>query len=225
MKTLNPNLSIKFIDCPPSTDTAQSALVIFLHGRMANELDMLDLASAFTPYARVLSTRAPITMGPGQFGWFKTEYPPSKPPIHDEKQASESQALLIRFIHSLKECYGVDYKRIFLFGFSQGSIMSFSIAFSHPELVGGIVCQSGRILPEHVPTRSVPELRGFPAFISHGIYDDILGIHYARSARETAEKLGIDLCYREYESGHDISEENFEDSREWLIRQITSPSK
>ncbi len=55
---------------------------------------------------------------------------------------------IIAYIREVTEQYGIDPEQIYLMGFSQGAIMSYYTLWRSPELIGGIIALSGRLLSE-----------------------------------------------------------------------------
>jgi len=106
-------------------------------------------------------------------------------------------------------------------GFSQGAIMSASVALTQPELVAGVVLMSGRILPEIRPLMADPErLEELPFLIVHGTDDVVLPIVYGRASRELLSSLPVKLTYHEYKMGHEVSQESLADVTAWLSAQL-----
>ena len=119
------------------------------------------------------------------------------------------------FIDQVRNEY--DLQDVYLGGFSQGAIMSYSIGLSHPEEVQGIVSLSGRVLEEIKPFVKKQIAPGsLRIFVAHGVQDNILPIHYARSAKQYLEDLSVDLTYQEYPIGHQISNNVLTDLNGWL---------
>ena len=194
--------------------------LVLLHGVGANELGLIEVARRQDPRLVVVLARAPLTFGPTQFGWFQVAFTPQGPAINAE-QAESARLRLLTFIGQLPAAYGVDPSRIWIAGFSQGGIMSASVALTAPATVAGFGILSGRILPEIRPLiRGVPDLKRLQAFISHGREDQKLGIHFARSARELVDSLGISPHYREYAAGHEFNAEMQRDFASWMAQQL-----
>ena len=117
---------------------------------------------------------------PGSYAWFEVNFTPQGPVINPE-QAEASRKTLITFIKEAITAYGANPKQVYLMGFSQGAIMSASVALTRPELVAGAVLMSGRILPEIQPLiASHEELADFPFLVVHGTADMVLPITYGR---------------------------------------------
>ena len=94
-------------------------------------------------------------------------------------------------------------------------------ALTAPKVFAGVVAMSGRIPPEAEPWLASPEeTAGLPVFVSHGIYDSVIGIEYARAARATLERQQVDLSYQEYRADHHISPEMFSDMTAWVAARL-----
>ena len=201
-----------------SATSHQPPLLLLLHGIGSNEDDLFSLAPYLDGRFLIASARAPIVMGPGSFGWFNIEFTP-RGIVADVQQAERSHALLLKFIDELIETYDADPACFFLMGFSQGAMMSLSVALSEPDKVAGLAALSGRF-PSQVQTSAPDALQGMPVFVSHGIYDPVLPIDSGREAREKLEALGVALTYREYPMGHEVSMESLRDVTAWLTSTL-----
>jgi phospholipase/carboxylesterase len=94
--------------------------------------------------------------------------------------------------------------------------------------VVGVVAMSGRLLPEVLPHVAPPDtLRGLRILLQHGTADQVLPIHHGRTARDRLAALPLDLTYREYDMGHQVSDESLADAAAWLHARLdgrTAPS-
>lgn len=208
------------IRAPRSRPMAGAPCLLLLHGVGSNELAMMELAAAVDPRFAVVLVRAPIQFGPMQFAFFQVGFTVGGPQINPA-QAESSRHLLASFVTALPEVYGIDPRRIWIAGFSQGGIMSASIGLTHPGLVQGFGVLSGRILSEIGPlTASPARLAGTRAFVSHGLRDPILSVEFARSARTLLERLGIALTYGEFPGGHALTAAMQEQFQGWLTGEL-----
>jgi len=195
-------------------------LLLLLHGIGSNEHDLYGLAPFLDERFLIISVRAPNTLGPGSYAWFEADFTPQGPVINPE-QAEASHKALITFLKEAIKVYGANPKQVYLMGFSQGAIMSASIALIQPELVAGAVLMSGRIPPEiQSLIASSEELSGFPILVVHGTADRVLPINYGRASRELLSSLPVDLTYREYPMGHEVSQASLSDVSAWLTEQL-----
>ena len=215
MKT--PALSLNYLIRQPK-ETRPSPLILLLHGVGSHERDLFDLAQYLEPQAIVVSARAPNVLGPNSFAWYPVEFTATGPLI-DAEAAEASRLILLKFIAELIATYNVDPTRVYLMGFSQGAIMSLAVALTQPEKVAGIVAMSGRLLPEIKP-KIVPHLNGLPILMTHGVRDAIIPIKDARAASTYLSTLPVQLTYREYDMGHQITIESLNDIVAWLKQEM-----
>ena len=205
---------------PRSQSAERPPLLLLLHGLGSNEEDLFSLAPAVDERFLVVSARAPVAMSWGGFCWFNIEFGPAGI-IADLEQARRSLGLLPPFIDEVVRTYSVDEKCVYLAGFSQGAMMSLALMLSRPEKIAGVVAMSGR-LPEIAASVEVDReaLAGMPVLLTHGIYDPVLPVQQGRAARQYLESLPVDLTYREYPMGHEVSMESLRDVCAWLTRSL-----
>ncbi|MBI5476898.1 MAG: alpha/beta hydrolase [Ignavibacteriales bacterium] len=194
-----------------------SPAIILLHGRGADENDLLGLAEYFDESLFIVSVRAPFDfMNTGGYTWFDIQDIGSP----DIKMFEESYDKLLQFIKDVCSGYPIDPGKIILFGFSMGTMMSLSVALTQPQLVKAVVANSG-ILPEQLELEyKWEDIKGKAFFIGHGIHDSIIPISYARRAKDLLLSHGVDLIYREYEMDHQIDEEGLNDIIKWIAKQL-----
>lgn len=58
------------------------------------------------------------------------------------------------------------------------------------------------------------------AYASHGVQEQILGLHFARHAKQVLDGLGVPLGYQEHEGGHRLSGATAGDFLQWLSLQL-----
>ncbi|MEO7399889.1 MAG: phospholipase [Polaromonas sp.] len=192
------------------------ACVILLHGVGGSETNLSDLAAAIDPDTLVVLPRGPLQFAPGQFGWFQVNFTASGPSIVSA-EAEQSRQSLIAFVAQLQSAYGIEPQKTVIAGFSQGGILSASVALSAPECVAGFGVLSGRILPELEPHLAgkdrLAKLRGF---IAHGEYDSKLPVVWAQRSDQLLDELGVAHLTRLYPIDHGISAAMQADFLEWL---------
>ncbi len=213
-------LSLSCLIRKSSGDATYSPLVILLHGYGSNEADLFVLAEKFPPEFLVVCARAPHTLSLGQYAWYALDYS-SGVAVHDEKEAGESRLLLKKFIDQVCKEFAVDTQRIFIMGFSQGAIMSYSVALTFPTLIRGVGALSGRILEEIKPIVNVERKVGqakLAVFVAHGTQDKVIPVAHAREAKEYLEGQDITLTYSEYAIPHAISGIEAQALIEWLLQ-------
>jgi phospholipase/carboxylesterase len=199
-------------------------LLLLLHGIGSNEEDLFALAPYLDGKFLVVSARAPVVLGYGGYGWFNIEFTPGGM-VADVEQANRSLRMLPGFIDELVETYRADAARVYLAGFSQGAMMGLALTLTRPGKVAGVVAMSGR-LPRQVlelePDREA--LAGKPILVTHGLYDPVLPVENGRAARDYLGALPVELTYREYPMGHEVSMESLRDVTAWLTESLNASS-
>ena len=116
--------------------------------------------------------------------------------------------------------YPVDPQRLFLLGFSQGSLLSLCYTLTHPLHVTGVIAQSGYI-PNGVDLEiDEAGIKSKPFLLTHGEQDTLIPVEWGRLSRDRLKELGVDLEYREFQMGHSVSMESLEVIAEWLEKYL-----
>jgi phospholipase/carboxylesterase len=194
----------------PAAGEPEGALVL-LHGRGADELDLVPLLDVLDPQRKLLGVtpRGPFSFPPGGAHWYalrEVGYP-DPPTFHD------TYGRLTEWLDGL----GFPPERIAVGGFSQGSVMSYALALGQ-----------GRPLPAAVIALSgfVPTVPGFdldlesraalPVAIGHGASDPVIGVEWGRRAQAMLEAAGLDVLYREYPLPHAVDPHFLQELAPWL---------
>jgi len=207
---------------PKAGNGSKPPLLLLLHGVGSNEDDMFELERELDPRFVVLSARGPRTLRPGSYAWFDVQFGPNGPIINPQ-QAEASRQHLLGFIPEAVNAYNTDPAQVYLMGFSQGAIMSASVALTTPALVAGAVLMSGRILPE-IQDKLAPreQLSRLPILLIHGTEDATLPIANGRASRDLLTELGVNLRYREFRMGHQVTAASLAEVNAWLTERLKS---
>jgi phospholipase/carboxylesterase len=209
-------LVLQYLVREPKLISEHPPVLILLHGVGSNEEDLFSFANQLPEKYLVISARAPISIGGNSFAWYQVDFSTGKP-VFNFQQEENSRATIIKFITQIKEKYTVDGDEIYLCGFSQGAIMSYSIGLTRPDLIKGIAVMSGRLLEEIKPiVASQEKLQQLKVFISHGTNDNTLPINYARQSLAYLNLINIHPTYKEYQEGHGINHQMLTDLTDWL---------
>lgn len=199
-----------------------AGLVILMHGVGSNEAALLGLASHLSEDHAVALVRSPLTMAPGAYSAFAVSFTADGPKI-DGVAAENSRQKLHNFVLALQARYEIPATRTVIGGFSQGGIMSASLALTAPGCIRGFAILSGRILPEIGPLiASAEELRGISAFVAHGDTDDRLPISWAERSVSLLEERGVPCQFRRYPMGHEVNRGVAADFAHW-VHQLLAP--
>jgi len=205
---------------PKSGLEVKPPLLLLLHGYGANEDDLFSLAPYLDGRFMIVSARAPIMLQPMSYAWFNLGFTPQGIVINPE-EAESSRRMIRKFLGEIVEAYDCDPKAVYLMGFSQGAMMSLAVALTYPGSAAGVVAMSGRVPPQTLEQIADKDtLIGLPIFVAHGTRDMLIPIGQGRDARAKLSELPVELTYREYDMGHEISYDSLKDVAEWLNERL-----
>jgi phospholipase/carboxylesterase len=199
-------------------------LLVLHHGRGTDERDLLGLADALDPRRRlqVVTPRAPLRL-PGSPGYHWYVVPRVGYPDPDSFRAARSD--LVDLHDELWEQSGIAPSRTVLGGFSMGAVMSYAMALGEDRPpIAGVLAFSGFVPTVEGWSPHFHDRREMPVFIAHGRNDPIIGIDFARSARDLLEEGGLAVDYHESDLGHQIDPSHLAAAVEWLAAAIPAGS-
>ena len=198
----------------PANGEPRGALVL-LHGRGADENDLHPLLDPIDPKRRLvgLTPGAPLALPPGGRHW--SVVPRVGFPDPDTFRASYE--LLQR---DIAELTGVPWERTILGGFSQGTVMAYALGLGAGRPTpAGIIAMSGFIPTVDGWTADL-DRPGLPVWIAHGRHDPVIGIEFARAARDALTASPIDLTYHEHEGSHHVDPRLLAELPNWVDRAM-----
>ncbi len=214
-------MALNYLVRKAAVGKANPPLLVLLHGYGSNEADLFSFAEALPKEYLIISAQAPYGMGFGQYAWYAIDFDAKNGKFSDIPQAIASRDKIMNFITSLKEKHTFDSKQVTLLGFSQGAILSYSLALTYPEKIKQVIALSG-YHNEAISKKPIKwELaKTIPFFSSHGTVDQVLPVSKARETVALFKEKACDISYHEYPNlGHGVSPENFEDLKEWLVER------
>ncbi|RZJ75915.1 MAG: phospholipase [Flavobacterium sp.] len=211
------NLSLFHLVKEPKVKLDKNPLLLLLHGYGSNEEDLFSFAAQLPEEYFVVSARAPYALPPYGNAWYAINFDADMNKFSDNDQAIESRDLIAKFVDELIEAYPIDKNKVTLIGFSQGSILSYSIALSYPEKIQRVAALSGYLNMDVVAKDfNLKDISKLNFFISHGTVDQVIPVEWARKAPEFLTNLGLNSEYHEYPVGHGVAPQNFYDLKDWL---------
>ncbi|MUV02877.1 phospholipase [Flavobacterium rakeshii] len=209
--------SLYYLIREPKVKQEKNPLILLLHGYGSNEEDLFSFAGQLPEEYYIISARAPHHIPPYGNAWYAINFDSDMNKFSDDNQAIESRELIVKFIDELIDQYPIDAQKVTLLGFSQGAILSYSIALTYPEKIDRVVALSGYlnmdIINKGFNTNDISKLR---FFISHGVVDQVIPVDWARKAPEVLKDLKLDVEYHEYPVGHGVTPQNFYDLLSWI---------
>ncbi|MFD1176418.1 alpha/beta hydrolase [Paenibacillus puldeungensis] len=200
------------IQMPSNMDPNKKYPTIFtLHGKGSDEKDIYGLVAPLADDFIIVGIRGNLTAGAGyQYYDLKSIGNPLREHFDPAVQQLEAT------IHYVTENYPVDPGKRYLLGFSQGAILSLTLALTMGRELKGIVALNGYV-PEFVKTEyTLQSVKDVSVFISHGEFDPVFPIRIGHETADYFNNKVSQLTFKTYPSGHGVSEENQRDLIEWL---------
>lgn len=215
------NLSLFHLTRPAKDTTKKAPLLLLLHGYGSNEEDLFSFASELPEEYFIVSARAPFDLQPYGHAWYAIHFTPDNEKFSNDDEARISRDLIAKFIDELVVTYPIDADNVNLIGFSQGTILSYSVALSYPEKIKNIVALSG-YLNEAILTHDYKEKNHshLDFYISHGSVDQVIPNTWANKAPGILNELNISNSYREFPVGHGVAPQNFFEFKTWLASKL-----
>jgi len=215
--TLQKDLPLSYLVSQPKNKVTKPGLIILLHGYGSNEADLFGLREMLPADFLVTSVRAPMTLAPNAYQWFRSETIKGVKG-GNLKDLKTNSGLIRGFIKGAVKKFNADPSRVYLIGFSQGAMMSFEVGLTSPELLKGIAPLSGRIFESLRPqVKPSGAFKNFKIFIGHGTADEKVLYHYATEASAYLKEKQIPSVLHTYPGmQHSISEQEINDLVKWL---------
>lgn len=184
---------------------APRRLLVLLHGVGGQERQLAALGSRFDADTLVALPRGPHRLGADAYGWFRVAFLAGGPVIVAE-EAEDSRRRLIALVGELQRQHGIAPSHTVIAGFSQGGILSTSVALSAPQAVAGFGLWCGRILPELAPALAPRSaLATLDGLVMHGRADDKLPVAWAERADAWLTELGVPHRTLLHTAGHELT--------------------
>ena len=211
------DLPLEHVYAEPDSPTDGPAPAVFvLHGRGADEEDLLPVAQHLPDELAVVSLRAPDRLM-GGYTWYELEMPDgdlhrSQPNQEEFRRSLDSVS---ESIDAAIETYDLDPDRIGLLGFSQGSITSLALLCEHPERFAWVVALHGYLADSHADIEPAG-IEGKPVFVGSGTMDQVIPTERAEAAADRLRELGADVESNQYGSAHGIGRDELADIVAWV---------
>lgn len=202
------------IHMPADAESGRNYPVIFtLHGKGSNEGNMFGLVSSMADNFIIIGIRGNLPLGAGyQYYDLKSLGNPIRGMFDEAVQNLEA------FICYAIAKYPIDPGKRYLLGFSQGAILSMTLALVMGEQLKGIVALNGYI-PDFVKTEyPIRSIKDVSVFVSHGEFDSVFPVRIGHETAAYLRERTDRLTFKLYPAGHGVTEENQRDFANWLVQ-------
>ncbi len=216
-------------------------VLVVLHGYGTDEYDLLPIAEQIAGMSDhagqflIISLQAPIERPNGGHAWYdliQTE----RGIIPDDLTRHESEEMLVASLPGIIEREGGDVNRVVFMGFSQGAAVIYSLLTVYDLKNHGITPIASINMSGYIPRdilEAISEKRfeaheqssaGFPFFISHGEFDELIPMQALGEAEKLLTRQGADVTAKMYPMGHGVLPETVADIISWMAK-ITNFAK
>ncbi|WCK52333.1 alpha/beta hydrolase-fold protein [Aneurinibacillus sp. Ricciae_BoGa-3] len=203
---------------PAKIEEEKKYPVIFvMHGIGSNEENVLSLVQELRDDFILIGIRGPLNQGNG-FAYFTIQgYGNPHRDIFDE-----SIAKLEKFIDYAAQTYPIDENHQYLLGFSQGAILSMTLALTMGNKIKGIVALNGYV-PQFVKEEyRIKRIDDVSIYISHGEFDPIFPLQIGKENKDFFTERSQNVRFTTYPVGHEVSHENQKDFVKWVYQDLNS---
>jgi len=193
---------------------------VLLHGRGADENDLLPLLDVLDPERRLVgaTARGPLHLPPGGAHWYAVRrigYP-------DPTTFHPTYERLTAWLDAFLAEHGIPHDRLVLGGFSQGTVMSYALGLGagRPQ-PAAIVALSGFMPTVEDFQLDLEHRENLPVAIGHGALDPVIGVKWARDAKQRLEEAGAAVTYEESPIGHQIDPRFLANLPAWISTLTT----
>ena len=202
------------------TDDEPAPAVFVLHGRGADEEDLLPVAAELPNELHVVSLRAPDPLQ-GGYTWYELDLSAgglesSQPDAEDFRR---SLNLIVESVEAAVDAYGLDADRIGLLGFSQGGITSLSLLFEDPDRYAWVAALHGYLAASH-DDLDPDGIEGKPVFVGAGAGDRVIPESRTSAAVERLEAVDAAVAHGSFPGGHGIGPQELDAVVEFVASQV-----
>ena len=201
-----------------AAESGPAPLLITLHGYGASKWHALREAQAIAPKGFAIASLqgphqhlrqpkkpgGPLRFG---FGWLTNFRPEESVAIHHRA--------LLDLIDSLTSEGVADGKRIFLLGFSQSCALNYRFAFTHADVLRGVIGICGG-MPGDWETSALYQPTEAGVFHLSGDRDEYYPTSRVSGYAQQLRMRAGDVEFKGYDAGHEIVQPMRDDIRAWL---------
>jgi phospholipase/carboxylesterase len=210
------------VEVESNPGAAVTASVIWLHGLGADGHDFAPLvpelhlpSSLSVRFIFPHAPSIPVTINGGYImpAWYDILE------MNLDRKVDETQlvasAIATHTLIDREIARGVDSKRIFLAGFSQGGAVVYQAALTYPQPLAGLLVMSSYFatansIKPHEANQQVPIL------IQHGVSDSVVSEVLGKKAFNHLQSKGYNVSYETYPMDHSVCAEQIKSITRWF---------
>jgi phospholipase/carboxylesterase len=187
--------------------------LLLLHGTGGDENDLLPVGRMLDERAALLSPRGKVL----EYGMSRFFRRLAKG-VFDHEDLVNRTHELAGFVEQAVNEYGIDPRRLFVVGFSNGANVAASLLLTYPRLLAGAILL--RAMVPFEPERML-DLSGTPVYLAAGRSDQMVPPENTERLAQLLQEAGADVTLDWQPGGHGIGPEEVQAARNWLEDEIS----
>jgi len=205
--------SLGFVHRFVPAETPDAPTLLLLHGTGGDENDLLPVGRMLDERAALLSPRGKV-LEYGMPRFFRR----LAEGVFDHEDLVNRTHELAEFVERAVDEYGIDRRRLFAVGFSNGANVAASLLLTYPRLLAGAILL--RAMVPFEPER-MPDLSGTPVYLAAGRSDQMVPPENTERLAQLLREAGADVTLDWQPGGHGIRPDEVQAARNWLEDKIS----
>lgn len=205
--------SLGFVHRFVPAETPDAPTLLLLHGTGGDENDLLPVGRMLDERAALLSPRGKV-LEYGMPRFFRR----LAEGVFDHEDLVNRTHELAEFVERAIDEYGIDRRRLFAVGFSNGANIAASLLLTYPQLLAGAILL--RAMVPFEPERT-PDLSGTPVYLAAGRSDQMVPPENTERLAQLLREAGADVTLDWQPGGHGIRPEEVQAARNWFEDRIS----
>ena len=205
--------SLGFVHHFVPAETPDAPTLLLLHGTGGDENDLLPVGRMLDEQAALLSARGKV-LEYGMPRFFRR----LAEGVFDHEDLVNRTHELAEFVERAIDEYGIDRRRLFAVGFSNGANIAASLLLTYSRLLAGAILL--RAMVPFEPERA-PDLSGTPVYLAAGRSDQMVPPENTERLAQLLREAGADVTLDWQPGGHGIGPEEVQAARNWFEDRIS----
>lgn len=213
---------LRYVERPPqSSSTGPAPAIVLLHGRGADERDLLPITESLPEQLHIFSVQAPQELEDG-YRWYDIDVEDGD--LHSSQPDPESfnacLGQLFSFLKYAIDQYEIDPREIGLLGFSQGAALALAATIRKSDRIAWTVALNGYLPKQYGSADKLSAVDGAAFFLGAGRMDLVIPEERVQRAAARLRDAGLNVAYETYPTGHGATDAEIDEVGEWVQSQL-----
>jgi phospholipase/carboxylesterase len=213
---------LHYVERPPkSSPSGPAPAIVLLHGRGADERDLLPITESLPEQLHIFSVRGPNELDDG-YRWYDIDMKDGD--IHssqpDPRSFNACLSKVFSFLTYAVDQYEIGPHSIGILGFSQGAALALAATIRKSERVAWTVALNGYLPKQYASADKLAAAEGTPVFLAAGRMDLVIPQERVERAAARLRDGGLDVTYDTYPTGHGATDAEIVDVGEWVSAKM-----